>query len=27
MREINLAITDNIMKKAKEIIEESLNYG
>ena len=27
MREINLAITDNITKKAKEIIEESLNYG
>ena len=26
MREIKLAITDNILKKAKEIIENSLNY-
>ncbi len=26
MREIKLAITDNITKKAKEIIEDSLNY-
>jgi len=27
MREIRLAITDNIVKKAKEIIENSLNYS
>ena len=26
MREIKLAITNNIIKKTKEIIEDSLNY-
>ena len=27
MREIRMAISNNIIEKAKEIIEESLNYG
>ena len=26
-REIKLAITNNVIKKAKEIIEDSLNYN